>query len=558
MGCEVDDPGGAPRARPSWPSSAPGVRRPQPRDEGAGRRRARPRAGRSDRATGWRCSTRRWRWRAAPPTTRAPPPSRSARSSPPATSRPTSSASGDGPTCSAATASSASAPPGPAFLSSHCDSVQATLLMELGRWTRGRGAPPAGHRRLRGGRWVPALAPRHRARRPPHPPGPPGRRRGAAPRQGPVDAGAPARGPPPPRPGRPRPRHRRRPDGGCAASAPTGCARSSCSPRSSTPTSRPGDLDAAHAACDDLRARTEGLDVPGLEARAMRRAGPPARGRRATSTGPSTCSSAAARRGRRPPAAVAPRHPPDRAGSAPRRRPATGRGPRRPPRRRPPRSRPSTSWSPPRTLALLRPAGHGRSTSDRTAVVAELSRATARWWSASCAGTTVRLRDTKGLRYLAELIGTPGRERHALDLVDRVEGVDAAGGLDRRSLGDAGEVLDGAARTAYRHRIEALRAEADDALADGPPRRGRGLPGGARPARAAARPGVRPRGPRAAWPARRPSGPASTSPGRCGRRWRSSSRPCRSRAPRSTGGSAPASTAPTSRVDGEVRWIVQS
>ena len=28
-----------------------------------------------------------------------------------------------------------STPPGPVFLSSHCDSVQATLLMEMGRWS---------------------------------------------------------------------------------------------------------------------------------------------------------------------------------------------------------------------------------------------------------------------------------------------------------------------------------------------------------------------------------------------------------------------------------------
>ena len=73
--------------------------------------------------------------------------------------------------------------------------------------------------------------------------------------------------------------------------------------------------------------------------------------------------------------------------------------------------------------------------------------------------------DTKGLRYLAELVACPGAERHALDLVDRVEGIAPSGGVDRRALGDAGAVLDAQARLAYRHRIERLRAEADDALA---------------------------------------------------------------------------------------------
>jgi tetratricopeptide (TPR) repeat protein len=90
-----------------------------------------------------------------------------------------------------------------------------------------------------------------------------------------------------------------------------------------------------------------------------------------------------------------------------------------------------------------------------------------RGWVASHAGRSVRLRDTKGLRYLAALVASPGVERHALDLVDRVEGVAPPGGVDRRALGDAGSLLDARARAAYRHRIEQLRAEADDALAAG-------------------------------------------------------------------------------------------
>jgi tetratricopeptide (TPR) repeat protein len=88
-----------------------------------------------------------------------------------------------------------------------------------------------------------------------------------------------------------------------------------------------------------------------------------------------------------------------------------------------------------------------------------------RWWVASWAGTTVRLQDSKGLRYLAALMAVPGTERHALDLVDRVEGVGGDGQPDRRALGDAGEVLDGQARTAYRHRVEALRGDIEEALA---------------------------------------------------------------------------------------------
>lgn len=88
------------------------------------------------------------------------------------------------------------------------------------------------------------------------------------------------------------------------------------------------------------------------------------------------------------------------------------------------------------------------------------------WFELVRGSTTVRVQATKGLRYVAELVAGAGVERHVLDLVDRVEGV-ATDGIDRRRLGDAGEVLDGAARAAYRRRIEELRGECDDAMAAG-------------------------------------------------------------------------------------------
>jgi hypothetical protein len=71
------------------------------------------------------------------------------------------------------------------------------------------------------------------------------------------------------------------------------------------------------------------------------------------------------------------------------------------------------------------------------------------------------------MRYLAELVAHPDVERHALDLVDRAEGVAADRAVDRRKLGDAGPLLDGAARDAYRHRIEELRTDIDDAVVAG-------------------------------------------------------------------------------------------
>lgn len=99
-----------------------------------------------------------------------------------------------------------------------------------------------------------------------------------------------------------------------------------------------------------------------------------------------------------------------------------------------------------------------------------------RCWVASCGDTRVRLRETKGLSYLAELLRNPGTERHVLDLVDRVEGVATGGaGVDRRQLGDAGELVDAQARSAYRHRIEALRGQIDEALASGAEERAHAL-----------------------------------------------------------------------------------
>jgi tetratricopeptide (TPR) repeat protein len=88
-----------------------------------------------------------------------------------------------------------------------------------------------------------------------------------------------------------------------------------------------------------------------------------------------------------------------------------------------------------------------------------------KWWRATSDGTTVRVADSKGLRYLAELVRCPGTERHALDLVDRVDGADPA--VDRRALGDAGPMLDARARAAYRARIEELHGEIADATMEG-------------------------------------------------------------------------------------------
>ncbi|MGQ0433812.1 MAG: tetratricopeptide repeat protein [Microthrixaceae bacterium] len=119
---------------------------------------------------------------------------------------------------------------------------------------------------------------------------------------------------------------------------------------------------------------------------------------------------------------------------------------------------------PPGDAALLDALSAGRTGAGPRSLPAVLTR-DGGWWSAAHDGTSVRLRDSKGMQYLAALIAVPGGERHALDLVDRVEGLGAHDEPDRRRLGDAGPVIDTDARVAYRHRIEALRGQVEDALA---------------------------------------------------------------------------------------------
>jgi hypothetical protein len=122
---------------------------------------------------------------------------------------------------------------------------------------------------------------------------------------------------------------------------------------------------------------------------------------------------------------------------------------------------------PPADAELLRRLAGGPSGATATATAtAQLGR-DGKWWVASHGGDRVRLQDSKGLRYVAELVASPGIERHALDLVDRVEGAPMPGTPDRRALGDAGPALDGSARSAYRRRVEELRGDIDDALASG-------------------------------------------------------------------------------------------
>lgn len=92
------------------------------------------------------------------------------------------------------------------------------------------------------------------------------------------------------------------------------------------------------------------------------------------------------------------------------------------------------------------------------------------YWSISFEGLAVRLRDSKGLRHLARLLTAPGREFHVLDLVRMEEGLSESvrtgsfePGLKPDGFGDAGEVLDAPAKSAYQERLAELQEELDEA-----------------------------------------------------------------------------------------------
>jgi tetratricopeptide (TPR) repeat protein len=95
------------------------------------------------------------------------------------------------------------------------------------------------------------------------------------------------------------------------------------------------------------------------------------------------------------------------------------------------------------------------------------------YWSVRYEGQTVRLRDLKGMRYLARLLAAPGREFHALDLVGRERGWSrdadrsAEPGLAFSAGLDGGVLLDAQAKVAYRKRLAEIEEDIEEARAMG-------------------------------------------------------------------------------------------
>jgi hypothetical protein len=94
------------------------------------------------------------------------------------------------------------------------------------------------------------------------------------------------------------------------------------------------------------------------------------------------------------------------------------------------------------------------------------------YWTLVFDQDAFRLRDAKGMQYLAKLLAEPGREFHALDLVGGISVASprpTEGNVRSRgeALGHAGEILDPQAKAAYRRRLGEIEEDLSEAEALG-------------------------------------------------------------------------------------------
>jgi hypothetical protein len=116
------------------------------------------------------------------------------------------------------------------------------------------------------------------------------------------------------------------------------------------------------------------------------------------------------------------------------------------------------------------PATRDRSAASETARQHAVFRKEAHGWTIAYEGTSFRVKDSKGLGYVATLLRHPGVEFHALDLIAGDHASESGEPSDlsvRRDLGDAGELLDRKARSAYKQRLHDLRERLEEAKALG-------------------------------------------------------------------------------------------
>src|SRR5438477_384766 len=94
------------------------------------------------------------------------------------------------------------------------------------------------------------------------------------------------------------------------------------------------------------------------------------------------------------------------------------------------------------------------------------------FWTVRFGGATFRLKDTKGMRYIAALLVRPGVEVHVMELVAAGEGTAAVSSAARREVaegaltvdeGAGDDVLDERAKAEFRGRLDELRDELEEA-----------------------------------------------------------------------------------------------
>ena len=97
------------------------------------------------------------------------------------------------------------------------------------------------------------------------------------------------------------------------------------------------------------------------------------------------------------------------------------------------------------------------------------------FWTIACRDKTFRLKDVRGLAYIAYLLGHPGEEFHVLSLASKTGGTqdDSAEAVVEEQavqsdltvgrMGDAGEMLDAHAKADYKRRTAELREQLEEA-----------------------------------------------------------------------------------------------
>lgn len=91
-------------------------------------------------------------------------------------------------------------------------------------------------------------------------------------------------------------------------------------------------------------------------------------------------------------------------------------------------------------------------------------------WLLVFGGTSSRIRDSKGVRYIAQLLANPSHEIHSIELAQLVEGIASGsngplGDVDAGSdpFRDTGDILDPSAKAAYKRRIRELQTDIEEA-----------------------------------------------------------------------------------------------